>query len=121
MQPLRKTLLFIFLTVTAPAFAATPPERKPGLERVGHIIVCSWRTEASTISTGCFRAPMGSKTRDLRRSRSRPKVGNSRRCPRSSTTTRCRRRLLRACLGSIRALPLACRTDHSVPDRYVGL
>jgi phospholipase C len=39
MQPLRKTLLFIFLTVTAPAFAATPPERKPGLERVGHIIV----------------------------------------------------------------------------------
>ena len=39
MQPLRNALRFIFLTMTMPALAAMPPERNPGLDRVGHIIV----------------------------------------------------------------------------------
>jgi phospholipase C len=39
MQPLRKALLFSFVAMTGPALAASPPERPPGLERVGHVIV----------------------------------------------------------------------------------
>jgi phospholipase C len=39
MQPFRKALLLIFLLMTSPALAASPPEHKPGLERIGHIIV----------------------------------------------------------------------------------
>ena len=39
MQPLRKTLLFIFLAIATPTLAASPPERRPGLDRIGHIIV----------------------------------------------------------------------------------
>ena len=39
MQPLRKTLFFIFLAIATPTLAASPPERRPGLDRIGHIIV----------------------------------------------------------------------------------
>jgi acid phosphatase len=39
MQLLWQTLFFIFLAATVPALAATPPEHKAGLDRVGHIIV----------------------------------------------------------------------------------
>jgi phospholipase C len=39
MQPLRNALGFVFLTLTVPAMAGSPPERNPGLDRIGHIIV----------------------------------------------------------------------------------
>jgi acid phosphatase len=39
MQQLWKALFLIFLATIMPAFAATLPERNPGLDRVGHIIV----------------------------------------------------------------------------------
>ena len=38
-QPFRKALLLIFVLMTSPVLAAPPPERKQGLERIGHIIV----------------------------------------------------------------------------------
>lgn len=38
MQPLR-TALFLIVLLAMPAVAAPPPERKPGLDRIGHIIV----------------------------------------------------------------------------------
>ena len=38
-QPFRQALLLIFLLMTSSALAAPPSARKPGLERVGHIIV----------------------------------------------------------------------------------
>jgi phospholipase C len=39
MQRLRKVLFFIFLATATPVLAASPPERRPGLDRIGHIIV----------------------------------------------------------------------------------
>ena len=39
MQPLGKALVLFGLTVTAPALAASPPEHRPELDRIGHIIV----------------------------------------------------------------------------------
>lgn len=39
MQPFRKALLLTLGLMTAPAFAASPPEHSQGLERIGHIIV----------------------------------------------------------------------------------
>lgn len=39
MQLLRKTWFLISLVTAVPGLAASPPEHKPGLDRVGHIIV----------------------------------------------------------------------------------
>jgi phospholipase C len=39
MQPLQRALVFIFLATTTPSLAASPPERRPELDRIGHIIV----------------------------------------------------------------------------------
>jgi phospholipase C len=39
MQSLWKALLFLFLAITGPALAAAPPEHRPELDRIGHIIV----------------------------------------------------------------------------------
>ena len=39
MQPLRKALLSICVAIAGPAYAASPPEHRPELDRVGHIIV----------------------------------------------------------------------------------
>jgi len=39
MQAFRRTLLLICLYGTSLAMAQTPPPRKPGLERIGHVIV----------------------------------------------------------------------------------
>ena len=39
MRSLRKALLFLFLAITLPAVAASPPETRPELDRIGHIIV----------------------------------------------------------------------------------
>jgi phospholipase C len=39
MRPLRNALLLTLSLLAIPALAASPPERKPGLDRVGHIIV----------------------------------------------------------------------------------
>jgi hypothetical protein len=36
MQPFRKALLLFFLLMTSPVFAASPPERKQGLEQIGN-------------------------------------------------------------------------------------
>jgi phospholipase C len=39
MQMLLMALSFIVLAMTAPTLAASPPERLPGLQRIGHVIV----------------------------------------------------------------------------------
>ena len=39
MRSLRKALLFLSLAITGPASAASPPEHRPELDRIGHIIV----------------------------------------------------------------------------------
>jgi phospholipase C len=39
MQSLWKALSFLFLAITGPALAASPPEHRPELDRIGHIIV----------------------------------------------------------------------------------
>ena len=39
MHPLRTVLFFVFLAINVPALAASPPERRPELDRIGHIVV----------------------------------------------------------------------------------
>src|ERR1700728_2964582 len=39
MRSLRKALLFLSLAITGPASAASPPEHRPELDRIGHIVV----------------------------------------------------------------------------------
>ena len=39
MHPLRTVLFFVFLAINVSALAASPPERRPELGRIGHIIV----------------------------------------------------------------------------------
>jgi acid phosphatase len=39
MHPLRTVLFFVFLAINVSALAASPPERRPELGRIGHIVV----------------------------------------------------------------------------------
>ena len=39
MRPLLKTAFVLCLAIAEPALAASAPEHRPGLDRVGHIIV----------------------------------------------------------------------------------
>ena len=86
MQSLLTIVFFLSVAIIGPALAQTPPGHRPELDRIGHIMCCSWRTAASIISTGCFRERREFNTRGLPPFRSAPKAANSQHFRPLSTT-----------------------------------
>jgi phospholipase C len=88
MQSLRKALLFLFLAITGPALAASPPEHRPELDRIGHIIVLFLENRSFDHRYGLFPGAEGIQDSGFAPSRSVPKAFSSQRCRPSSITWR---------------------------------